>query len=84
MTWVPWDNNQMTSAQNCENRRRFIARTYNINLRDLRCDRIDIGIPPCPVYRWILMVNADAAPAPSVPAIRPAAGVGSRAMLTCA
>jgi len=70
-TWVPWDGNQMTSLANCQSRRQYISTTYNIKLIDLRCDRIDIGLPPCPVYRWILMVNADAFAIRSVPAVRP-------------
>lgn len=71
VTWVPWDGNQITSLANCERRRQYISATFDIKLSDLRCDRIDIGIPPCPVYRWILMVNADAFAARSVPAVRP-------------
>jgi hypothetical protein len=72
-TWVPWDGNQITSAANCESRRQFIARTYRIKLSNLRCDRIDIGLPPCSLYRWILMINSDGVPGDMIPAYRPIA-----------
>jgi hypothetical protein len=66
-TWVPWDGFQITSAANCAARKATIAATYNIALKDLKCQRIDIGLPPCPLYRWILMVNADAFAVATVP-----------------
>ncbi|WP_349878830.1 hypothetical protein ABIH81_02515 [Micromonospora sp. HUAS YX12] len=71
-TWVPWDGNEISALAKCESRRQYIAKTYNIKLSNLRCDRKDVGLPPCPVYRWILTVNADSFAARTTAAVHPA------------
>ncbi|WP_157239682.1 hypothetical protein [Catenuloplanes japonicus] len=56
--WTDWDGNLITSLANCQARLAFIARTYNIATSNLRCDRRDVGLPPCPLYRWVLQVKS--------------------------
>jgi hypothetical protein len=36
-TWVPWDGFHITSLANCNARKAYIAKTYAISLRALRC-----------------------------------------------
>ncbi|MFY1669001.1 hypothetical protein ACN27G_03440 [Plantactinospora sp. WMMB334] len=56
--WTDWDGNHITSAANCEARRQYISRTYNISLSSLRRQRRNVGLPPCTLWRWILQVRS--------------------------
>lgn len=54
-SWVPWDGFRITTKQKCENRRRYIVKTYSIPNSYLRCDHVN-ACPP----NWLLMVRSDA------------------------
>jgi hypothetical protein len=62
--WVPWDGNHITSQENCQSRRVYIAKTYSIPLRALRCQQYPPNSCGGAPY-WLLEIDVDAAVAPS-------------------
>jgi hypothetical protein len=57
---VPWDGNKITSLANCNSRKAYIARTYSIPLRALRCQRYSYTCGEGGPYYWVLEIDQDA------------------------
>jgi hypothetical protein len=64
--WVPWDGNHITSYQNCIRRMEYLRVNYGIPRAGIKCQRFAEGLPPCPQYYWMVMVDADLAVAREV------------------